>query len=77
MKAPALRTRSRNTFDGEVEQALKEALTWPATDGESRERRLKALAISVKWCAVKSKIVTTEHGSGFVDDDDEELTSGI
>lgn len=77
MKPLRVVTRQRtSTFDSEVERALTAALAWGAETGEDRERRLKALAISVKWCAVKAKIVTAEHGSGFADDD-EDLTGGI
>lgn len=62
--------RGEAPFDNGVERALKEALKWSATTVEEREQRLKVLAISVKWCAVKAKLTTSEHGSGFEDEDE-------
>lgn len=53
------------TFEDAVEEALKDMLT---KDLEPADR-IKALAVSVRWAAVKARLVTREHGSGFDDPD--------
>lgn len=55
-------------FQAQVEDALVRALA----DGDMEPSdRIKVLAVAVRFLAVKSKLVTGEHGSAYLDDDDD------
>lgn len=51
-----------------IDSALKALLKKPGLEDESR---IKALAVAVRWEAVKNKLVLAEHGSGFGDLEDD------
>lgn len=55
------------TFQQQVEHALVDALSMNLEPAD----RLKALAVAVRYLAVKNKLVTGLHGSAFDDDDDD------
>ncbi len=60
-KAPA----PVETFQAQVERALVQALSMALEPAD----RIKALAVAVRYLAVKNKLVTGVHGSAYDDDD--------
>lgn len=59
------------SFEEAVEAALIEMLGRELEPAD----RIKALAVSVRWAAVKARLVTREHGSGFDDPEIDDLTT--
>ncbi len=59
---------AEQSFSARIEEAIVQAL------GESLEPadRMKLLAVAVRFLAVKAKIVTGEHGSAFLEDEEDD-----
>ena len=60
-------------FDDVVEQAVRRQLALPIAEkpgdtGVTFDEYSKAVANAIRWAAVKNKLVTGEHGSGFEED---------
>lgn len=58
------------SFTDTVEDALMGMLK---QDGLEPADRIKCLAVSVRWAAVKARLVLPEHGEGFLDDDSDSV----
>ncbi len=55
------------------EEAVEAALTLELNAIASMEptEKIKLLAVATRYVAIKARLVTGEHGSGFGDDDDD------
>ena len=69
--AARVKATAEQSFSNRIEEAIVAAL------GEDLEPadRMKLLAVAVRFLAVKAKIVTGEHGSAYLEEDDDDADS--